>query len=183
LATSEYLAAHVSRGNLNFGLATGVTLGALSVANLMLGAGVSFSSKGAGGRALAACCVLPILFAVSNYDKLLPSFFSWDPSGRTLSKELQRHAIPTAELNVSKYMNRGQRYSLNFYLHQEIPEWDSEHPHQGYLLTANRPSKSEAGRDFTFEETESFDFGKTGYFLYSIQPRSTAGHPGSGKSQ
>jgi hypothetical protein len=126
---------------------------------------------------------LPILFAVSNSDKLLGSFFPWDPSGRTLSEELQRHAIPTAELNVSKYMNRGQRYSLNFYLHQEVPEWDSEHPHQGYLLIGNRYSKSQARSDFTFEEIESFDLRRTGYFLYRIQPPSGAGHPSSGKPQ
>jgi hypothetical protein len=182
-AIGEYVAAHVSRGNLNFGIAAGVILGAMSVANLLLGAGASFSFRGALGRRLAACCVLPILFAVSGNDKLLPSLFSWDPSGRTLSEELQRHAIPAAELSVSKYMNRGQRYSLNFYLHQEMPEWDSEHPHQGYLLIGNRHSESQAGSAFTFEEIASFDLRKTGYFLYRIQPRSTAGHPGSGKSQ
>jgi 4-amino-4-deoxy-L-arabinose transferase-like glycosyltransferase len=182
-AIVEYVAAHVSLGSLNFGMATGVILGALSVANLMLGAGVSLSSNGALGRPLAACCVLPILLAVSNSDKLLPSFFSWDPSGRTLSEELKRHAIPTSALNVSKYMNRGQRFSLNFYLHQEVPEWDSEHPHQGYLLIGNRHSKSQAASDFTFEEIESFDLRKTGYFLYRIQPPSGAGHPSSGKSQ
>jgi 4-amino-4-deoxy-L-arabinose transferase-like glycosyltransferase len=182
-AIVEYVAAHVSKGNLNFGIAAGVILGALSLANLILGAGVWCSFKRSFGRRLAACCVLPILFAVSNSDKLLPSFFSWDPSGRTLSEELQRHAIPTAELNVSKYMNRGQRYSLSFYLHQEMPEWDSEHPHQGYLLIGNRHSKFQAGSDFTFEEIESFDLRKTGYFLYRVQPPSTAGHPGSGQSQ
>jgi 4-amino-4-deoxy-L-arabinose transferase-like glycosyltransferase len=180
-AIVEYLAAHVSGGHLNFAMAAGVTLGALSVANLMLGAGASLWFKGAFGRGLAACCVLPILLAVANSDKLLPSFFLWDPSGRTLSEELERHAIPAAELNVSKYMNRGQRYSLNFYLHQEVPEWDSEHPHQGYLLTGNRHSKSQS--DFTFEEIESFDLRRTGYFLYRIQPSSGAGHPGSGKPQ
>jgi 4-amino-4-deoxy-L-arabinose transferase-like glycosyltransferase len=182
-AIVEYVAAHGSRGNLNFGMATGVILGALSAANLMLGAGAAISFQGAFGRPLAACCVLPILFAVSNNDKLLPSFFSWDPSGRTLSEELQRHAIPAAELNVSKYMNRGQRYSLNFYLHEELPEWDSGHPHQGYLLIGNRHSESPAGSDFTFEEIVSFDSRKTGYFLYSIQPPSAAGHPGGGKPQ
>jgi 4-amino-4-deoxy-L-arabinose transferase-like glycosyltransferase len=183
LAIVEYVAAHGSRGNLNFGMATGVILGALSAANLMLGAGAAISFQGAFGRPLAACCVLPILFAVSNTDKLLPSFFAWDPSGRTLSEELQRQAIPAAELNVSKYMNRGQRYSLNFYLHEELPEWDSGHPHQGYLLIGNRHSKFQAGSDFTFEEIVSFDSKKTGYFLYRIQPQSAAGHPGSGKPQ
>jgi hypothetical protein len=182
-AIAGYVAAHVSRGHLNLGMATGVILGAWSVANLMLGAGAAVTFRGALGRPLAACCVLPILFAVANSDKLLPSFFSWDPSGRTLSEELQRQAIPAAQLNVSKYMNRGQRYSLNFYLHEEIPEWDSEHPHQGYLLIGNRPSKFQAGSAFTFEEMVSFDSRKTGYFLYRIQPPSAAGHPGSGKPQ
>jgi 4-amino-4-deoxy-L-arabinose transferase-like glycosyltransferase len=177
-----YLAPHVSQGNVNFGVATGIILGALSVANLFLGAGASLSPNGAFGHSLAACCVLPILFTVANNDKLLPSFFYGDPSGRTLAEELQRHAIPIAELNVSKNMNRGLRYSLDFYLHQEIPEWDSEHPHPGYLLIRSRRPSSLYGSAFTFEEV-SFDSERTGYFLYSIQRRSLAGNTGSGKPQ
>jgi 4-amino-4-deoxy-L-arabinose transferase-like glycosyltransferase len=175
-----YLAPHVSQANVNFGVATGIILGALSIANLLLGAGVSLSPNGAFGRGLAACCVLPIVLAVANTHKLLPSFFFWDPSGRSLSEGLQRRAIPTDELFVSKNMNRGLHYSLNFYLHQEIPDWDSSNPQQGYLLTGGRHPRHQAGSELTFEEIP-FDLRTTGYFLYKVQRPSLAGNPGSGE--
>lgn len=179
-ALVEYLTPHISQANLKFGIAAGVILGVLSVANLLLGAGVSFSAKGALGRGLAACCVLPILLAVSNTDKLVPPFFLYDPSGKTLSKELQGRTIPTGELAVARPFNRGLRYSLSFYLHQEVPEWDRQHPRGGYLLTRTRYSKSEVGSDFKFEKI-AFDWEETGYFLYKVQPTSAAGGAGSGQ--
>jgi hypothetical protein len=177
---AEYLAPHVSQGNLNFGIAAGLLFGVLSVANLLLGAGVSLSKEAASGRALGTCCVLPVLFALSFANRLLPSFFLRDPSGQTLSDELKRNRIPTGKLNVYKHMNRGQRYSLNFYLHEEIPEWDGEHPHQGYLLMGYKHSRSELGSDYTFEEVP-FDLKKTGYFLYKVQSQSAAGTASRGQ--
>ena len=176
----EYLAPHVSQGNVNFGIAIGIIVAALSVANFLLGAGVTFSLRGVFGRGLAACCVLSILLTVSNFDKLLPSFFLYDPSGKTLSKELQGRTIPTGELAVVTPFNRGLRYSLSFYLHQEIPEWDRQHPQEGYILTGTRYSKSQVSSDFKFEEIV-FDLENAGYFLYKVQPTSAAGHPRSGQ--
>jgi 4-amino-4-deoxy-L-arabinose transferase-like glycosyltransferase len=179
-ALVEDMAPHLPQGNANYGIAAGLILGAFSLANLLLGAGLSFSSKGQLGRGLAACCVLPLIVAVANTDKLLPSFFYWDPSGRTLSEELQRHAIPIAELSVPKNMNRGLGYSLDFYLHQEVPEWNSEHPRPGYVLLGGKHSKSQAGLDFTFEQVP-FDLKRTGYYLYRVQSRSVAGSTSSGQ--
>jgi len=181
-AIVEYLTPHISQANLNFGIVAGLILGALSAANLLLAAGVSFSLRGVFGRGLAACCVLPILLAVSNTDRLLPSFFLYDPSGKTLFEELQGRTIPTGELAVVKPFNRGLRYSLSFYLREEIPEWDRQHPQDGYVLTGRRYSKSQVGSDFTFEEV-AFDLEKTGYFLYKVQSQSATGHPGSGQPQ
>jgi len=179
-ALVEYVTPHISQANLKFGIAAGVILGVLSVANLLLGAGVSFTAKGALGPGLAACCVLPILFAVSMTDKLLPSFFYYDPSGRTLAEELQRRAIPIRELTVAKSMSRGQRYSLSFYLDQEITMWDREHPQEGYVLAGGHYFESMVSSDFTCEQVP-FDLERTGSFLYKIQRRSAAGHAGSGE--
>ena len=176
------IAPHVSQGNVNFGIATGIILGILSVSNLLLGAGISFWSKDKFGQGLAACCVLPILLGVANTEKLLPAFFYWDPSGRALSDGLQRQGIPTDALFVSKNMNRGLHFSLNFYLRKEIPDWDSDNPHQGYLLIGDRRYKSQARSGFTFEEL-SFDLKRTGYFLYRVQLQSPAGRPSSGQSK
>jgi 4-amino-4-deoxy-L-arabinose transferase-like glycosyltransferase len=177
-AIAEYLAPRFPQGSPKLGVATGIILGALCLANLLLGIGVTLSPRISFGRGLAALSVLPILLTVANNDKLLPSFFYWDPSGRTLADELQRHAIPATELNVSKYMNRGLHFSLNFYLRREVPEWDGDQPHQGYLLVGSKHSTFHAGSDFAFEEVP-FDLKKTGYFLYKVQPPLPAGTPGS----
>jgi 4-amino-4-deoxy-L-arabinose transferase-like glycosyltransferase len=176
------VAPHISQRNVNFGITAGIIFGILSVSSLLLGAGISFWSKGKFGRGVAACCVLPVLFGVANIDKLLPSFFYWDPSGRALSDGLQHQAIPTDALFVPKNMNRGLHYSLNFYLHQEIPDWDNNNPHQGYLLIGDRRYRSQNESGFTFEEL-SFDLKRTGYFLYRVQLQSPAGRPSSGQSK
>ena len=181
-AIFEYLAPHIPHANPDYGMTIGLIFGVLSIANLLSGLGVSPLLKGPLGRGLAASSVLPILFAVANTDKLLPSLFYWDPSGRALSDGLQRRAIPTDALFVSKNMNRGLHYSLNFYLHQEVSDWDGNNPHQGYLLIGGKHPRSEAGSDYTFEEVP-FDLKKTGYFLYRVQPRSVAGSAGSGQPQ
>ncbi len=176
------VAPHVSQGNVNFGIASGIILGAVSIAGLFLGIGVSLPLRSAVGRGLAACCVLPILFTIANTDKLLPSFFRYDPSGRALSEELQLRTVPTQKLAVVRPFNRGSRLSLSFYLHHEIPEWDRQHPQEGYVLTGTRYSKSQVGSDFTFEEV-SFELERTGYVLYRIQKRSLAGDTGSREPQ
>ena len=179
-AIVEYLAPHVSQGNVNFGIAAGIVLGALSVATCLLGLGISFSLRGVLGRGLAVCCVVPILLVVSNSQRLLPSFFRYDPSGKILSEELRSRTIPIGELAVVRPFNRSLRYGLSFYLHQEIPELDRQHPQEGYVLTGMRYSKSQLGSDFTLEEV-ALDSEKTDYFLYKVQPQSATGHPGSGQ--
>jgi 4-amino-4-deoxy-L-arabinose transferase-like glycosyltransferase len=179
-AIVEYLAPHVSQGNMNFGIATGIVLGALSVAGCVLGLGISFSLRGVLGRGLAVCCVVPILLVVSNSQRLLPSFFRYDPSGKILSEELRSRTIPIGELAVVRPFNRSLRYGLSFYLHQEIPELDRQHPQEGYVLTGMRYSKSQVGSDFTLEQV-AFDSEKTDYFLYKVQLQSATGHPGSGQ--
>ena len=181
-AIVEYLTPRVSQANLNFGIAVGLLLGVLSVANLLFGVGVSLSKKRALGTAVAACSVLPGLLALSVTDRLLPSFFYQDPSGKTISAELKRAGIPVGGLCVYKYMSRGQRYSLNYYLREETPEWDGEHPQEGYLLIGHRPSRSDVGLGFTFEEVP-FDLNKTGYFLYKVQKQLPNGSARSGQPQ
>ncbi len=169
-----YFAPHISRGNPRFGVAVGVILGVLGLANFLLGTGISLPTNSWLGRGLAACCVLPVLFAVSMTDRLASSFFLRDPSGRTLSEMLQRQAIPTAELIIAQPMNRGQHYSLNFYLHREIPDWDQEHPEEGYLLSARKLSESLAVQGYLLNEIP-FDLNRADFFLYKVNRQSAAG--------
>ncbi len=172
---------HISRGNEKFGVTVGLVIALMGVANLLLGS-LYPSYRDRGHRQLfAACCVLPILLALSLTDAFLLSFFHWDPSGRTLSQELQRQGIPTDKLAV-KVMSRSQRYSLSFYLQREIPEWDREHPREGYLLLGGRCSGSVDGPDLACEEVP-FNLAQTGFFLYRIERRSLGGRPCSGQPQ
>src|SRR5262249_56008539 len=124
-------------------------------------------------------CVVPILVAVFLGARLSPAFFYRDPSGKTIAQELLAANIPSSDLAV-KQMSRGQRYSLSFYLREEIPEWDSNHPRNGYLLSANRLGLSQAGSALNYEEIP-FNVERTGFRLYRIRLESVGGTPGSGE--
>jgi 4-amino-4-deoxy-L-arabinose transferase-like glycosyltransferase len=76
---------------------------------------------------------LPVLVAVLLAGPLLPSLFPVDPSGKTLAEELTARGIPAGELMVAG-MNRGTRYSLDFYLRREIPEWRPSEARAGMLI-------------------------------------------------
>jgi 4-amino-4-deoxy-L-arabinose transferase-like glycosyltransferase len=173
LAESFAWTSHTSTINIRFAFAAGLLLGALSAANFLLGLGVSSLAKTRIGAAVAACAVLPMLLVMTFSNRLLPWLFPWDPAGRTLAQELRRGEIPADQLAVAT-MKRAQRYSLSFYLHSEIVEWDRENRHAGYLLTGSRMCGSIVGQESSCEELP-FSFEKTGFFLYRITPHSPPG--------
>lgn len=117
---------------------------------------------------VAALAVVPILVAVILADVFLPSYFRWDPSGRNIAREVQRLRIPPSTLAVTN-MNRGQEYSLSFYLHQEIKPWDTTSETGGYLLTSSQTCQGRVGPKF-FCEQQPFDLQRTGEFLYLVIP-------------
>jgi hypothetical protein len=78
-------------------------------------------------------------------------------------------------------MSRGQRYSVSFYLHEEVTEWEVEHPREGYLLSGGKFCREIIGSDFTCEEIP-FNLERTGFFLYRIERRSPSGIPNSGEA-
>ena len=169
---AESFASQYSRAshmNARFAFAAGLILGSFAAANFLLGFGVRPTAKNKIGAVFAACSVLPILLAVSFTEKLLPSFFPWDASGRTLAEELRRRDIPTDKLAAAT-MQRGQRYGLSFYLHREVLAWDRQHPHDGYLLAGGKYCTGMVGEGFTCEEVP-FDLDKTGYFLFRVKLR------------
>jgi 4-amino-4-deoxy-L-arabinose transferase-like glycosyltransferase len=114
--------------------AGGAILGLMSVANALLA--ILNGSHRETGRLLlrAASCILPILLAVTLASSLLSSYFRIDPSGRTIARELQLHNISANKLAIGR-MSRGQRYSLNFYLHEEIKDWNWENSTKEFVLT------------------------------------------------
>ena len=170
---------HISRANEKFGVMAGLVIALVGASNIFLG--IFYPSCAATGhrKLLAAFCFVPILLAVSLADGLLSSYFLWDPSGRSLSEEIRRNGIPSQELLV-RAMSRGQRYSLSFYLHHEVREWDAEHPREGYILSGGKYCRGVMELDITCEEIP-FNLEKTGFFLYRIERRSSGGLPDSGQ--
>lgn len=121
-----------------------------------------------------AACVLPVLFAAMLAYRIAPSLFEFDPSGRTLARQLQLQNIPLSELAVG-WMSRGQHYSLNFYLHQEIKDWNQENSGKQYVLTNMRGCRNLTPIPFACEPMP-FNEKTTGVFLYHvIMPGSASG--------
>jgi 4-amino-4-deoxy-L-arabinose transferase-like glycosyltransferase len=167
----------VSRGTEQFGVAVALLLFLLGLANLILGLAYTPTESGF-RRVLAACCVLPILFALFQTDSFIADLFPWDPSGRAIAHELRLRDIPTDLLMVAG-MSRGLHYSLNFYLHQEIKGWDSATPTQGFLLTGSRLCKGLVGPNYSCQQLP-FNLESTGRFLYRVKPTPSVERSASG---
>jgi 4-amino-4-deoxy-L-arabinose transferase-like glycosyltransferase len=78
-------------------------------------------------------CVIPILLLLCFFSRLDANFLPWDPSGKTLAKEILEQRIPLEQVYVAN-MRRAQQYSLNFYLHHETQQWNPAAPKNGYIL-------------------------------------------------
>jgi 4-amino-4-deoxy-L-arabinose transferase-like glycosyltransferase len=179
LVLVRMVAPNISFGNEKFGGIAGLIIALMGLANVFLGIFCPSCSGNDLRKLLAASSAVPILLAVSLADGLLSSYSRWDPSGRSLSEEIRRNGIPSKELRA-RAMSRGLRYSLSFYLHDEVPEWEAVRPREGYLLSGSKYCGRLLGSDLTCEEIP-FNLEKTGFFLYQIERRSSAGQPGSGQ--
>jgi 4-amino-4-deoxy-L-arabinose transferase-like glycosyltransferase len=175
------LTPHISRTNEKFGVIAGWSLFLMGAANLFLA--IFYPARSSTGirNVFAASSVVPILLVVSLVDVLLTSYFHWDPSGRTLSEELRRSGIPSRGLLV-RSMSRGQRYSLSYYLHDEVADWEVEHPKEGYVLLEGRYCRELMGPGLTCREIP-FNLEKTGFFLYRIELQSSDGLSRSGEAE
>jgi len=155
-----------SAGNEKFGIALGFVVAAMGAASLLLGILISWPRMNQSLRVGAVSCVLPVLIAVSLSDRLLPLLFPFDPSGRSLANELRVRKIPIDKLAVTS-MTRGMQYSLNFYLHMEIRDWDENRPTEGYVLSGSKSCKRFTPPLFTCEEVP-INYESTGRFLYRV---------------
>jgi 4-amino-4-deoxy-L-arabinose transferase-like glycosyltransferase len=158
---------HLSQAALKFAGAVGVLAALLAAANLILGIAYLRHGKSL-PRNLAAAAVIPILFALSLTNYLLASFFQWDPSGRSIAREVQIRKIPLEQFEVVG-MNRGLQYSLSFYLHEEVKNWDPSYPTMGYVLTGKHSCRTLVPVTFACEEVP-IDYDSTGRFLYLVTP-------------
>jgi len=175
----DRIAPHVSRANEKFVVGVCVVVALLGVANFLL---VLFCSppREKGPLPLrAATCVLPVLAAAILSYFIAPSFLKFDPSGKTLARELQKQNIPADQLAVG-WMSRGQHYSLNFYMHEEIKDWNQENSRKSYVLTDMRACRNLTPIPFACEP-RPFDEQATGVYLYHVvMPGSVEGFGGDG---
>jgi 4-amino-4-deoxy-L-arabinose transferase-like glycosyltransferase len=133
----ELGAPYASRRGIEFNIALGLVLAAIGLANLILG-GTSAAEKPSPVRELgAALSVIPILLVLLFSNHLTSSLFNGDPSGKSIAFELQARGIPINQLSVAG-LNRGEHYSLNFYLHQEVGDWDPHTPSSGYVVAKSK---------------------------------------------
>jgi hypothetical protein len=95
-----------------------------------------------------------------------PSFFKFDPSGKTLARQLQLQNIPPGALAVG-WMSRGQHYGMNFYLHEEIEDWNRDNLGKEYVLTDVPRCRNLTPVPFACEPVP-FNEERTGVFLYHI---------------
>ena len=82
---------------------------------------------------LSGLSVIPVLLMSWRANDFVADVFFVDPSGKTLSREIQALHIPPEQIYVVS-MRRGQQFSLNFYLHHETSEWNPSAEKEGYLL-------------------------------------------------
>ena len=160
----QLLGPHFSYGN------AAIVTGVCAIVALMGAANLLLASFGRPARQkgllplLAAGCVVPILLATMVAYFIAPSFLKLDPSGKILAQQVQKEKIPLDDLAVG-WMSRGQHFGMNFYLHQEIKDWNLENSGKPYVLTDIRGCRNLDPIPFACEPMP-FDEQATGVFLY-----------------
>jgi 4-amino-4-deoxy-L-arabinose transferase-like glycosyltransferase len=153
----------------------------LAVANIFLAHAISVSASP--GRTLrphvALTIVSPMLILMLSMGRFVPTFFSPDPSGKTIAKEILSSAASARNLSIHG-MNRGMHLSLNFYLRQEIPDWDPAAPTEGYLLLSGRGCKYLVQETAICEEPPLF-LEASDRFLYRVKPKPSLDRLGGGR--
>lgn len=177
LAFVGLLAPHIPVGNERAVGGVCVAVALLGVANFLLAVFCSPAREKGVLPFHVSMCVLPVLVAAILGYFIAPSFFKFDPSGRTLARQLQSQNIPLDQLAVG-WMSRGQHYSLNFYLHEEIADWNQENSAKKYVLTTLRGCRNLIPTPFACEPM-AFNEQTTGAYLYRIVMPGLASGPGS----
>jgi hypothetical protein len=83
---------------------------------------------------LVAASLLLVLFLVGNARIILERANLLSLSANWLAVELHQDSIPVDRLRVF-HISRSSHYALNFYLHHEIKDWDTEPVKNGYVLS------------------------------------------------
>ena len=151
-----------SRTNAGSFIAIGCVVLAFAMANLLL-----TMKERKQAFPIAYTAVLPVLFLLVVFHFISRPWLRYDPSGKTLASEITAAQIPADQLYVAS-MKRGQQYSLSFYLHREIPIWDSGEPKPGFLLLPSKNCAAYTNPPLVCA-SDPVPLQKSGWFAYRIQ--------------
>jgi 4-amino-4-deoxy-L-arabinose transferase-like glycosyltransferase len=137
--------------------ATSVVALAFALANFFLW--IALSKSGLSRTRLrifeAVGMALPVIVLVLSTKVLLSSFVPVDPSGKTIADELELYGYSANDLAIQG-MHRGTHFSLNFYLKQEIPDWDVANSTSGFLLLNGRNCEAVVGKAGSCNDTPDY---------------------------
>jgi hypothetical protein len=136
--------------------------------------GWSFLQKNSNARStlFAASTIPVIVFLLFSGNSLRTADHTWF-TAKQVATEIQRHAIPLDRLSVQTYKNRAWRYTLNFYLHQEVPDWDNNPNAEAFLISGSGKGCSLLSpREF---QCSSIPLGPSaeGWWVVHITPKSS----------
>jgi 4-amino-4-deoxy-L-arabinose transferase-like glycosyltransferase len=150
----------------------GWVLALLGIANLFLAIPAKSRFSGFLGSSM---CVVPVLLIVLVFRPLAADFLPCDSSGKSLAAEVGKFQ-PTADaLRVGIYvakMSRGQQFSLSFYLHREIPDWESTRPNDSFVILPSHSAPCGPPIMSPWSCSGSpIALGSTGWFVYRVTRR------------
>ena len=145
---------------------------ALAVANAALALSEFFRTNSIVSQTLSGMAVFAVLLPILFAGPLAHGAIVWDMSGRTLANELRLRNTPLDALSV-RSMNRGQLYSLDFYLRRELPTIVQGELKQGIMLLRSSSCEMLATDQWTTRELP-FNSERTGWFLCEVERRESA---------
>jgi 4-amino-4-deoxy-L-arabinose transferase-like glycosyltransferase len=160
-----------SRINARAATGAGWVLSFLGIANLVLSIP---PKKRFSGFLTSTLCVLPVLLILGFFNRLEADFLPWDPSGKTLARELTEKQIPLDQLYIAR-LHRGQDYSLSFYLHREVKIWNEG---DGYLLIPSEYCGSLVSQPWVCSD-KPVELASSGWFVHRVVRGDSAGGLGA----
>ena len=158
-------------------ISVAVVLLLYAIANLLL---ANIQNRATSWRTLAPLCVVPVLFLLCFFKQVATPWLRYDPSGKTLAMELRKSGVPVEQLFAQR-MYRGMLWSLDFYLHREIPTWDDADPQQGYLLLKSKDCHAHVSGSWKCPDNP-LELPLSGWFVYRVERSDSGGGFGSGSS-
>jgi 4-amino-4-deoxy-L-arabinose transferase-like glycosyltransferase len=151
----------------------------LAIPNFLLGIGfLVFTANGKQEFAFALSTII-LLCARSFANRLLLDLQinRWSP--KALASELTAHHVPVERLSVF-LMGRAERYSLNFYVHRELQDWDREPNSDAYVISGSRRCEHLKKEGYECLDVP-LGYSDSGWFVSHVVPRNSANSLSDGR--